>query len=124
MLALAHPAGDLQAERRGSGELRDQLMLHRVAGSRAVKVDDVGPLGAGLRELPQRLQRIGVIRSDQIEPPLLQAHGRAADQVHRGIDDHARNASRKREPAAAERSGWNCAPSQLFFRTTAGISRP
>src|SRR3954454_6238329 len=82
------------------------------------------PFRACRGELPQGLEGVGFIGGHQIEAPLLQPHDGAAHQVHGGIDDHARNACRKRDPAPADRSGWNCAPSQLSLRTTAGISPP
>src|SRR5947209_4145490 len=124
MLAFAKATRNVQAQRCRSCELGDELVLHRLPRPSTVEIDDVRPFSARFSELAQRVRGRGRIMRDLIEAALLEPHHAPADQVHCGIDDHPRNAARKRAPASAERSGWNCTPSQLRCRTTAGISRP
>src|SRR5205085_2917671 len=110
--------------RRVAREAGNQIVLARRSVSGAVEIDDMGPGRPGLREGFKRGARIGGIDGGVLESALRQAHAAAAHQVDGGVDQHDRNASRKRAPAPALRSGWNWAPSRLPCRTAAGMVRP
>ena len=118
----AEPARDLERELGRSGQGDEQLMLAWFAGARAVEIDQMRLACAALREGRERGGGIVRITRLAVEIALRQPHAATPDQVDGGEQDHdARNASRKRLPAADDRSGWNCAPHHAPYRTAAGI---
>ena len=99
---------------------RDALDDIDVAGhavARAVEVDDVDPLGAGLEELARLGHRVVVVDGHAVVVALGETHGLAAQNVDCRKDDHRpvppfstslpKFASRCR-PAVDDFSGWNC----------------
>ena len=73
-LARAKAAGDLELERRGGGQARDQVVLHRRSCARAVEIDDVRPSGALVGKAGESFGGIGRIDGRLVESALLQAH--------------------------------------------------
>ena len=80
----------------------DPLGVAEVGGlavARAVEVDHVQRPGAGHPEVARRLERVVAVHGLPREVALLQAHGAAVADVHRGQEDHA--AAQAREVAQA-----------------------
>src|SRR5690606_1538367 len=100
-------------------------------GARGVEIDQVQPACALLRIRTRQRQRIVAVARFLGVVALGEAHDAAVAHVDRRIQGEAAHAwsivrklCRSRAPAAAERSGWNCAPMTLPRRTTAANSAP
>ena len=122
-VGVAQPAADLDRAVDRVGDPPHRLEVLRLARLRPVEVDDVQVLGAFLGPARRGVDRVGVVGGLAVVVALEQAHGVAAADVDRRVEDHAaarrdcaqipaKLASRRR-PAALDFSGWNWTPKTL-----------
>src|SRR6185437_16002016 len=94
----------------------DRRRIHRLAGERAVEIDDV-QIAESLRLERMRLRgRIGIESAGARHIALLKAYADAAFEINRGEQDHGVHFKKLAISARPSRwlfSGWNCVPTML-----------
>ncbi len=101
--------------------------IHRLAGERAVEIDDMQPLAAGGGEFARLVGRAVVELRRLGHVAMHQPHAFAALEIDRGKQDHGRHPRKfatSLSPAAWLFSGWNCVPAMLSRATIATTSPP
>src|SRR5215210_2229744 len=101
---------------RDPAQVLDRL---RLAGARAVEVDDVEEPRARLDPRPRGRQRIVVVDGRVLEAALDEAHRPAVEDVDGGIEDHAAATkfASSASPSREDFSGWNWTPATLSRST-------
>ena len=110
-------AETMPREKRGYGTM---IVVVLGARERAVEIDDVDALGAGLGELGAQPPRLVVIDHRGVAQAVGEAHRLAAEQIDRGEDLHERTKfSSRRSPTRWLFSGWNWQANRLSRRIAA-----
>src|SRR5690606_41203609 len=131
VVARAHAAAGLYTQPGAVADRAHQFEQGVTARTCGIEVDQVQPACALVGVGPCERQRIIAVPRLLRVVALGEAHDAAVADVDRGIQGvaaHAGSMLRKlcsrRAPAAAERSGWNCAPMTLPRRTAAANAWP
>ena len=123
----ADAAAQLHVERGRAQDRLDRGAVARLAGERAVEIDDVEPARARSSEALRLGRRIVVEHGRGAHLAAHQAHAAPVLQVDRGIEDHGRQPRKlamRRRPAPWLFSGWNCTPATLPRATAAATAPP
>ena len=109
------------------GQSLEHLEVLEAAIARTVEIDHVQPARPAVAIAPALLHGIDVVAGFARVVALAQTHDATTAQVE-GRNDLEAHESRKflsrRAPTAAERSGWNCMPWKLRWRTIAARALP
>ena len=101
-LGRAQAAAVLHRHAGLGGDPPQVLDVHRLAGPRAVEVDDVQALGAAAHPCQRGRQRVGVIDGARAEVARCEPHGAAFEDVDRRVEPHRWSAQ---DCAIGRRSG-------------------
>src|SRR4051794_4771903 len=123
----AQPAAVLDGDAGALDDPAQMLDRPRLALLGAVEVDDVEIARAGVDPALRGLERVVVVGRGVLEAALDQAHGAAAVDVDRRVEDHAATPTRaklrrSRRPSREDFSGWNWTP-MTFSRWTIETNR-
>src|SRR5690606_6021594 len=130
-VARTHPAAGLHLQPGPGRDASHQPGQGVAARTRGIQVDQVQPARALAGIVARQRQRVVAVAGFLGVVALGETDDAAVADIDRRVEGEAAHAgsmvrklSRRRAPAAAERSGWNCAPITLPRRTTAAKSRP
>ena len=124
--AVADAAAELHRDFHRSEDALDRRGVHRLAGKRAVEIDDVEIFKALRRERLRLRRRIAVEHRRARHVALFEPHGFAVLQIDGGKQDHGVHCKKFAISARPRRwlfSGWNCVPTMLS-RATIAVTAP